>query len=116
MRTDVNEQTCVICHEPINDTTCSRACEVNLAFARGTITDYPEETHMSDDHKYQTLDGQAVDLYDFVYIKHGGYCRAEITDTRKDDDTGPMLLVECGDGPNWVYEDEIWAEAPEETG
>lgn len=69
---------------------------------------------MSTTYVYKTRDGQTVEIGDHVYIRHGGYCRAEITDTRIDD-TGALLLIECEDGPNWVYEGEIWAEAPEES-
>lgn len=69
---------------------------------------------MTSSYEYETRDGQAVDIGDHVYVDHHGYCRAEITDTRIDE-TGALLLVECEDGPNWVYEVEIWAKTQEET-
>lgn len=36
---------CVICHNPnpTTDRTCSRTCEIDLAFALGRITDYPDD-------------------------------------------------------------------------
>jgi hypothetical protein len=113
MSTDTTGPVCGMCHgpNPTTDPICSRDCEIDLAFANGRITDYPEETTVPDTHEYKTADGRTVGLYDHVYIEHSGYCRAEITDTRIDE-TGALLLIECEDGPNWVYEDEIWAEEP----
>jgi hypothetical protein len=107
------DTTCDMCHgpNPTDAKTCSRDCAEDLALAKGHITDYPEENHMPDTYEYKTRDGQTVGLYDYVYVNHSDYCRVEITDTRMDE-TGAMLLVECDDGPNWVYEDEIWAEVP----
>lgn len=46
--TQAEPTVCVMCHgpNPTNDRTCSRDCEIDLAFELGRITDYPEEDTM----------------------------------------------------------------------